>query len=73
MNLTDVKIKFCKKKILWQILAVVRQASITAGCFLARFTKDYNWVLLDIAGTAWHSGAIKVQLVVPVLFCVNIY
>jgi leucyl aminopeptidase len=33
--------------------------SITAGCFLARFTKDYNWAHLDIAGTAWHSGANK--------------
>jgi leucyl aminopeptidase len=33
--------------------------SITAGCFLARFTKDYKWAHLDIAGTAWHSGANK--------------
>jgi len=30
--------------------------SITAGCFLARFTKDYTWAHLDIAGTAWNSG-----------------
>jgi leucyl aminopeptidase len=30
--------------------------SITAGCFLARFTKDYSWAHLDIAGTAWNSG-----------------
>lgn len=30
--------------------------TITAGCFLARFTKAYNWAHLDIAGTAWLSG-----------------
>lgn len=30
--------------------------SITAGCFLARFAKDYQWAHLDIAGTAWVSG-----------------
>ncbi len=30
--------------------------SITAGCFLARFTKAYKWAHLDIAGTAWVSG-----------------
>lgn len=33
--------------------------SITAGCFLARFTKKYTWAHLDIAGTAWKSGAQK--------------
>jgi len=33
--------------------------AITAACFLARFTKDYTWAHLDIAGTAWHSGAQK--------------
>ncbi len=33
--------------------------SITAGCFLARFTKDYRWAHLDIAGTAWVSGKNK--------------
>jgi len=33
--------------------------SITAACFLARFTKDYTWAHLDIAGTAWRSGANK--------------
>lgn len=32
---------------------------ITAGCFLSRFTKKYNWAHLDIAGTAWHSGKNK--------------
>ena len=30
--------------------------SITAACFLARFTKEVNWAHLDIAGTAWISG-----------------
>ena len=33
--------------------------SITAACFLERFTKKYTWVHLDIAGTAWKSGAAK--------------
>ncbi|WP_374260384.1 leucyl aminopeptidase [Zoogloea sp.] len=33
--------------------------TITAACFLARFTKAYKWAHLDIAGTAWKSGADK--------------
>ncbi len=33
--------------------------SITAACFLSRFTRDYRWAHLDIAGTAWHSGKAK--------------
>jgi leucyl aminopeptidase len=33
--------------------------SITAACFLSRFTKKYNWAHLDIAGTAWRSGKNK--------------
>ncbi|MGL5633082.1 MAG: leucyl aminopeptidase, partial [Azovibrio sp.] len=33
--------------------------SITAACFLSRFTKKYEWAHLDIAGTAWKSGADK--------------
>jgi leucyl aminopeptidase len=33
--------------------------SITAACFLSRFTKSYPWAHLDIAGTAWRSGADK--------------
>ncbi len=33
--------------------------TITAGCFLAEFTKEYPWAHLDIAGTAWLSGANK--------------
>ena len=27
--------------------------AITAGAFLSRFTKKYNWAHLDIAGPAW--------------------
>ncbi|MBT1064357.1 leucyl aminopeptidase [Bowmanella sp. Y26] len=30
--------------------------TITAACFLSRFTKKYNWAHMDIAGTAWVSG-----------------
>ncbi|WP_438951765.1 leucyl aminopeptidase [Porticoccus sp.] len=33
--------------------------TITAACFLGRFTKSYRWAHLDIAGTAWNSGANK--------------
>ena len=33
--------------------------SITAACFLSRYTKAYRWAHLDIAGTAWKSGAAK--------------
>jgi len=30
--------------------------SITAACFLSRFTKKFRWAHMDIAGTAWTSG-----------------
>lgn len=33
--------------------------SITAACFLSRFTKEQRWAHLDIAGTAWKSGGDK--------------
>ena len=33
--------------------------SITAACFLGRFTKSYKWAHMDIAGTAWKSGTEK--------------
>jgi len=33
--------------------------SITAACFLSRFAKSFPWAHLDIAGTAWLSGAAK--------------
>ena len=31
-------------------------SSITAACFLSRFTEKYRWAHLDIAGTAWVFG-----------------
>jgi leucyl aminopeptidase len=40
--------------------------AITAACFLARFTKAYDWAHLDIAGTAWKSGAAKGSSARPV-------
>jgi leucyl aminopeptidase len=33
--------------------------SVTAACFLSRFTRKYDWAHLDIAGTAWKSGREK--------------
>jgi leucyl aminopeptidase len=33
--------------------------SITAACFLECFTRKYTWAHMDIAGTAWRSGAAK--------------
>jgi leucyl aminopeptidase len=33
--------------------------SVTAACFLSRFAQNYPWAHLDIAGTAWKSGAAK--------------
>ncbi len=33
--------------------------SITAACFLSKFTRKYHWAHLDIAGTAWKSGVQK--------------
>ncbi len=33
--------------------------TITAACFLSRFTESYPWAHLDIAGTAWTSGKNK--------------
>jgi len=47
--------------------------SITAACFLSKFTEDLNWAHLDIAGSAWQSGPNKgatgrpVQLLVQYL------
>lgn len=29
--------------------------TITAGCFLSRFTEEQKWAHVDIAGTAWNS------------------
>ncbi|MEP7208701.1 MAG: leucyl aminopeptidase [Casimicrobiaceae bacterium] len=33
--------------------------SITAACFLSRFTKKYDWAHIDIAGVAWKEGKDK--------------
>ncbi|NNP71891.1 leucyl aminopeptidase [Acinetobacter defluvii] len=33
--------------------------AILAACFLERFTREYRWAHLDVAGTAWLSGAAK--------------
>jgi leucyl aminopeptidase len=33
--------------------------TITAACFLSRFTKAFKWAHLDIAGTAWVTGKDK--------------
>lgn len=44
--------------------------SITAACFLSRFTKTMRWAHLDIAGVAWKSGKEKGATGRPVsLFC----
>lgn len=33
--------------------------SVTAACFLGKYTDGMNWAHLDIAGVAWKSGAQK--------------
>ncbi|HQU14774.1 MAG: leucyl aminopeptidase [Chromatiales bacterium 21-64-14] len=33
--------------------------TITAACFLSRYTRKYHWAHLDIAGTAWKTGEQK--------------
>ena len=33
--------------------------SVTAACFLSKFAEKYPWAHIDIAGTAWKSGANK--------------
>ncbi len=33
--------------------------ALIAGCFLARFTEGLEWAHLDVAGTAWRTGAEK--------------
>ncbi|MEA3301782.1 MAG: leucyl aminopeptidase [Pseudomonadota bacterium] len=45
--------------------------SITAGCFLSRFTGEYTWAHLDIAGTAWQSGKHKGATGRPVPLLLN--
>ena len=45
--------------------------TITAACFLSRFTEKYDWAHLDIAGTAWKSGKEKGATGRPVPLLVN--
>ncbi len=49
--------------------------AITAACFLSRFTEQFKWAHLDIAGTAWQEGDQKgaTGRVVPLLtqFLIN--
>lgn len=45
--------------------------SITAACFLSRFTQKYDWAHLDIAGTAWKSGKDKGSTGRPVSLLVH--
>ncbi len=33
--------------------------TITAACFLSRFTEKFKWAHLDIAGSAWNNGSTK--------------
>jgi leucyl aminopeptidase len=40
--------------------------SITAACFLSRFTKKYDWAHLDVAGTAYRGGKKKGSIGRPV-------
>ena len=40
--------------------------TITAACFLSRFTEKLKWAHLDIAGSAWHSGTEKAATGRPV-------
>ncbi len=47
--------------------------SVTAACFLSRFTKGYRWAHLDIAGTAWKGGTEKGGSGRPVPFWVNYF
>ncbi len=54
------------------IASVGREAgAIIGACFLWRFAKDYRWAHLDIAGSAWNSGAKKGATGRPVPLLVN--
>ncbi len=45
--------------------------TITAACFLSRYTKKFHWAHLDIAGTAWKSGKEKGSTGRPVPLLTN--
>jgi len=44
-----------------------KAGTITAACFLSRFTKKFKWAHLDIAGAAWNSGDKKGSTGRPVM------
>ena len=46
-------------QLLTTFATIVSAGSISAACFLSRFTEKYEWAHLDIAGTAWKSGSEK--------------
>jgi leucyl aminopeptidase len=46
--------------------------SITAACYLARFTRKLKWAHLDVAGTAWRSGREKGSTARPVPLLVRL-
>ena len=48
-----------------------RAGTITAACFLSRFTKKYPWAHLDVAGTAHGSGKAKASRGRPVPLLTN--
>jgi len=48
-----------------------RAGTITAACFLARFTETFRWAHLDIAGSAWNQGKEKGATGRPVSLLVN--
>ena len=48
-----------------------KAGSVTAACFLSRFTKKQRWAHLDIAGTAWNSGGAKGSTGRPVSLLVD--
>lgn len=43
-----------------------RAGTITAACFLSRFSGKFKWAHLDIAGSAWNSGPQKAATGRPV-------
>jgi len=45
--------------------------TITAACFLSRFTKNLTWAHMDIAGVAWDTGNNKGATGRPVPLLVN--
>ena len=45
--------------------------TITAGCFLDKFAKNYPWAHIDIAGTAWKSGKKKAATGRPVAMLIQ--